>query len=792
MRDDTSLDTGRQLPFPAGRYTSWWWSPRSAAGGAMSGRVPVRTVVVHLLALLTIGGDAAAQRRNPSLDFRIPYAHTCCPSGLWTDGTTMLVADSGVLVAIDLATGKRDPAKEALISTPRGIWSDGDTLWVSRFGGIAAYNMSTWARDPTRDITGDDMSAGWIWSDGTTMWLATRMRQQGNVLFEVLHAYDLDSGARRSARDITLLPHHGTDEVAGLWSDGTTIWALYEGLHGGRKDPRTDARAQAYNLATGAREAGRDWRWHVGDVYSVQGLASDGITFWVGSHVAGGVVAFSVATQVREPSKDFLYSPSFVAKADVIWSDGATMWVSDNSAVPGGVAFDMSTRTVLDLSTQTDDPQVQGAADVWFDGTTMLLAHGLFFACGSPSRSPVWFYDLTARAVDLTRPFEPLLTADGSCSAGSDIASDGTTVWVSSYFENKLAAYDMGSRTRDPSRDLDNLLTTFPQALWSDGVTLWATGAGDDDVADDLYAYDLATRTRQPAKDFVDLRYHSKGTGRDEPLVPVSLWSDGATMWMANGVPFRLVGADIFAYDMATRTPDPARTIGGHELDPRPRPGGNGMASDGTTLWVAANRNLFVYDLATRSRDHLKDVILVGRTPDLDVVDSLATVDIWTDGTTMWVLERKLFESGMRLHPFEAATGRSLGPWPDLELGFREHYTGMWSDGTTMWLSVEDRSAGTPNDDLHAFNLAARSRDPGRDIVLRRGELGLRTGSMWSDGITIWVEEECCVRAYNWETGARDPRKDVLHPGAPDLPVSGRTARPCGSRDESESSRRWI
>ena len=46
-------------------------------------------------------------------------------------------------------------------------------------------------------------------------------------------------------------------------------------------------------------------------------------------------------------------------------------------------------------------------------------------------------------------------------------------------------------------------------------------------------------------------------------------------------------------------------------------------------------------------------------------------------------------------------------------------------------------------------------------------------GSMWSDGITIWMEEDhssgpfylaVSVRAYNLETGARDPRKDVLHP----------------------------
>ena len=423
----------------------------------------------------------------------------------------------------------------------------------------------------------------------------------------------------------------------------------------------------------------------------------------------------------------------------------------------------MSSRT-YDPQERLWDPRLVHAADVWSDGTTMLFAPGLASACfyfpGDPRfRSPVYSYDLTARAVDLTKRFEPLLTADGRCSAGNDIASDGTTVWVSSYYENKLAAFDVGTGARDPSRDLDNLLTTFPHALWTDGVTLWATGAGDDDVADDLYAYDLATRTRQPAKDFVDLRYYSKREGRDVPLVPVSLWSDGVTMWMSSGV-----AAGIFAYDVATRTPDPSRTISGRELDPAAMPrAARGMASDGITLWVGGGE-LFAFDLATRSRDHLKDVALDRY---------LATIDIWTDGATMWALEHESSGRRLRLHPFEMATGRSLGPWPDFELGRDESYTGMWSDGTTMWLShvSSDRRSTA---ELHAFNLAARSRDPGRDIVLRQGEISQRIiGSMWSDGITIWVEEEhsagpsylaVSVRAYNLETGARDPRKDVLHP----------------------------
>ena len=60
------------------------------------------------------------------------------PEGIWSDGTTMWVADETdeKLYAYDLASGARVPGKDfdsldaAGNGDPEGIWSDGTTMWV--------------------------------------------------------------------------------------------------------------------------------------------------------------------------------------------------------------------------------------------------------------------------------------------------------------------------------------------------------------------------------------------------------------------------------------------------------------------------------------------------------------------------------------------------------------------------------------------------------------------------------------------------------------------------------------
>ena len=112
------------------------------------------------------------------------------PFGLWSDGATMWVAHFGgpasdpKIYAYTLATGVRDSGEDidtlaaAGNDDPRGLWSDGTTMWVadSEDDKIYAYTLATGARDEDKNfdilaVAGNNEPRG-LWSDGTTMWVA--------------------------------------------------------------------------------------------------------------------------------------------------------------------------------------------------------------------------------------------------------------------------------------------------------------------------------------------------------------------------------------------------------------------------------------------------------------------------------------------------------------------------------------------------------------------------------------------------------------------------------------------
>ena len=153
------------------------------------------------------------------------------PAGIWSDTTTMWVADSGddKLYAYTLATGARDEDSEFNLhgdnSNPVGIWSDGTTMWVTDGGDnkLYAYALSGGARqdgsgattDREFDLHEDNSNPAGIWSNDTTMWVM-------DSADGMLYAYTLASGARDPQGEFGL--RSGQFAGWGVWSDGTTIW----------------------------------------------------------------------------------------------------------------------------------------------------------------------------------------------------------------------------------------------------------------------------------------------------------------------------------------------------------------------------------------------------------------------------------------------------------------------------------------------------------------------------------------------------------------------------------------
>ena len=252
------------------------------------------------LALASVLVLAGCSGRPQSFDTLIAAGNTV-PIGIWSDGTTMWVADegndepySGKIYAYDLTTTERDVHKDfnfddtlvGALAGPTGIWSDGTTMWVAHISKVTsrsfilAYNLATKRNDESKGFRNDESKdfevlidaeyiyATGIWSDGTTMWVV-------DLDTAKIYAYDLATKARDAGKDFDTLIDAGNIYPTGIWSDGTTMWIA---------DLDT-AKIYAYDLATKVRDAGKDFDTLVdaGNTWPT-GIWSDGTTMWVANY----------------------------------------------------------------------------------------------------------------------------------------------------------------------------------------------------------------------------------------------------------------------------------------------------------------------------------------------------------------------------------------------------------------------------------------------------------------------------------------------------------------------------
>ena len=152
-------------------------------------------------------------------------------TGVWSDGTTLWVADNAdgagdAVYAYDRASGERLSEREFTLAetnrAPRGFWSDRSVVWVSDSGRerLFAYDLATGERLEDREfaLAAGNSDARGIWSDEETMWV---LDGRADALFayalasgELLAEYELDSA---------------NDDPHGIWSDRTTVWVSDHG-----------------------------------------------------------------------------------------------------------------------------------------------------------------------------------------------------------------------------------------------------------------------------------------------------------------------------------------------------------------------------------------------------------------------------------------------------------------------------------------------------------------------------------------------------------------------------------
>ena len=414
-----------------------------------------------------------------------------------------------------------------------------------------------------------------LWSDGATMWVSDSTDDK-------IYAYNLATKARDSGKEFNTLQAAENTDPTGIWSDSATMWVADSG----------DDKIYAYNLATKVRDSGRDFNnLSAAGNNAPYGIWSDGETMWVVDSSDGKIYAYNLATKVRDSGREFNnLRAAGNSRPRGIWSDGDTMWVTDTLDAKI-YAYSVATKA-RDASKEFNTLTAAGnygPQGIWSDGETMwVVAFGnkKIYSYNMPPSANATLSALTVSPTDIigfasdTTTYHVGVansvtqvtitatasdsgatiawsTTDAGAAAGHQVnlsaglntvtitvtAEDTTTRKAYTIYVGRGVTADFGWKATDDFNGVFAAGNSIPRGIWSDGATMWVA----DDADDKIYAYNLATRARDASNDFNTLADAGN-------TVSGGLWSDGATMWVADTDDDK-----IYAYNLATKARDPGK-----------------------------------------------------------------------------------------------------------------------------------------------------------------------------------------------------------------------------------------
>ncbi|MBC6411120.1 MAG: cadherin repeat domain-containing protein, partial [Ekhidna sp.] len=276
------------------------------------------------LAVFALDGATGALTTAGALDYETARSYT-----LW-----ITVSDGGTEQTASVTVNVTDVFDAVIVfhadnGIPRGMWSDETTMWVAdnTDAKIYAYNLADGMRQESKEFNlhADNNFPYGIWSDETTMWVA-------DGIDDKIYAYNLADGMRQESKEFNLhadnlLRYEDNGDPEGMWSDETTMWVA----------DRIDDKIYAYNLADGMRQESKEFSLHA-DNGNPRGIWSDETTMWVVGNRDDKVYAYSLADGSRQTTKEFdLHADHNFPYG--IWSDGTTMWVSELGRHPEVYAY---------------------------------------------------------------------------------------------------------------------------------------------------------------------------------------------------------------------------------------------------------------------------------------------------------------------------------------------------------------------------------------------------------------------------------------------------------------------
>ena len=623
--------------------------------------------------------DFVSGERRPGRDITLVYDSgvwsrmNIFPRGLWSDGSTLYVADEYTfrVFAYSLEAGSygahlHNPSFD-LQRTWEGMedyadmWSDGETMWIANYSEpeIQGYDLATGQRDRTKDFTtlaaaGNDAPFG-IWSDGETMWVSDKDDKR-------IYAYDMLTQQRQSDLEFDTLDAAGNDEPAGLWSDGHTMWVA--------DNDWDNDRVYAYAMPP---------RPHLESLEVSDVELEQRGRYSFGGRVPRGVDTVTVTPTPTVDSSGISYSvdDSDDVDEDFQWD----LALGENTlevTVTVGTRSNVYTTTVLKVdvdelsddaslsSLTVDGESVEGlSADV--TDYRMRVANSVesvtVAAVPTVAQAQVTF---TPEDADAAEGYQVAL-AEGLNPVEVEVtATDGTVVVYTLVVSREPSVFG-----RDEFFDLVGLGPHHSVDVWGDSSTWWvAYDRRGNRAVDEVLAYDAATGGRDPDKDIDTL-------GAAGNTSPQALWSNGGEMWVLDGWQSKVFRYSLADADYGARVETGARLEGIGEDRAR------GLWSDGATTWVADSgaERVYAYDSATGARVSSQDFNTLTK------AGNEVPYDLWSDGVVMWVLDKqdkRIYAYDMlskqRLEDLEFSALDRANDWP----------SGIWSDGTTMWVSDYD------------------------------------------------------------------------------------------------------
>ena len=358
------------------------------------------------------------------------------------------------------------------------------------------------------------------------------------------------------------------------------------------------------------------------------------------------------------------------------------------------------TITANDAPVLPDDATLSGLAVTYGSGNTPATLHPGFASATKSYRAAVVYSVEQVTVTPTANAAAPTIEyLDGSDAALAD-ADAGTTghqvtlavglttfkVKVTDGAETETYRVVM-ERDSDqtwgwtPTRDFNTLVAAGNRratGIGGNATTLWVA----DDEDDKIYAYTLATGLRDTNREFNLPNFDDR---------PRGMWSISTTLWVADEA-FN----QVFAFALATGN----RNSGSDVVLNSANTNARGIWSDGTTLWVADSTDdkIYAYALSGGKRQDGTDGTTNLEFP-LDS-DNANPYGIWSDGTTMWVLD----SSDAKAYAYALSGGTrqdGTGDTEDLDFDLYSangNPTGIWSVGTTLW--VVDPS----DDKIYSYN----------------------------------------------------------------------------------------